>query len=75
MLSLNYISQILPSLLAGTTMTLKIFCWTLIGALPLGMIFGLGLVSKIKLVKYILNFFVWLMRGLSLIHISEPTRH
>ncbi|KRN81916.1 glutamine ABC transporter, permease protein [Pediococcus ethanolidurans] len=67
MLSLHYISQILPSLLVGTTMTLKIFCWTLIGALPLGMIFGLGLVSNIKLVKYFLNFYVWLMRGTPLL--------
>ncbi|WP_412990004.1 amino acid ABC transporter permease [Pediococcus siamensis] len=67
MLSLHYISEILPSLLAGTTMTLKIFFWTLVGALPLGMLFGLGLVSKFRPVKYVLNFYVWLMRGTPLL--------
>ncbi|AMV61253.1 ABC transporter membrane-spanning permease - glutamine transport [Pediococcus damnosus] len=67
MFSLHYISEILPSLLSGTTMTLKIFCWTLIGVLPIGMIFGLGLVSKFRPIRYILNFYVWLMRGTPLL--------
>ncbi len=67
MLSVHYVSEILPSLLAGMMMTLKIFFWTLVGALPLGMLFGLGLVSKIKPVKYVLNFYVWLMRGTPLL--------
>ncbi|GEL15816.1 amino acid ABC transporter permease [Pediococcus cellicola] len=67
MLSVHYVSEILPSLLAGMMMTLKIFFWTLVGALPLGMLFGLGLVSKIKPIKYVLNFYVWLMRGTPLL--------
>ncbi|WP_281164664.1 amino acid ABC transporter permease [Liquorilactobacillus sicerae] len=64
---MEYILEILPSLLNGAKMTLSIFFWTLIGALPLGLIVGLGLTSRFRPFKAILRFYVWLMRGTPLL--------
>lgn len=66
-MSLHYIFEILPSLINGTGMTLKLFALTLIGSLPLGIIVSLGLTSKIKPLKWILEFYIWLMRGTPLL--------
>ncbi|AIR10725.1 amino acid ABC transporter permease [Ligilactobacillus salivarius] len=64
---MNYVLEVLPSLLDGAKMTLQIFCWTLIGSLPLGLIIGLALISRFRLLKAILRFYVWLMRGTPLL--------
>ncbi|MCY9807304.1 amino acid ABC transporter permease [Lentilactobacillus senioris] len=64
---MDYILSILPALLAGTKMTLSIFFTTIIIAIPLGAIIGLGLISKIKPLKWLLDFYVWLMRGTPLL--------
>ena len=49
---MSYISSILPSL---------------IGSLPLGILVSLGLISKIRPLKWILEIYVWLMRGTPLL--------
>lgn len=64
---MNYVLEVLPSLLDGAKMTLQVFCWTLIGSLPLGLIVGLALISRFRLLKAILRFYVWLMRGTPLL--------
>lgn len=64
---MQYIQTVLPSLLAGALVTLKVFCLTIIGALPIGILVGLGLKSEFKLVRWILNGYVWLMRGTPLL--------
>lgn len=64
---MEYVMQILPALLAGTWMTLKIFFWTLLLALPLGVVVALGEMSKIKPIKWIVEFYVWIMRGTPLL--------
>ena len=64
---MKYVLEVLPSLLDGAKMTLQIFCWTLIGSLPLGLIVGLALISRFRLLKAILRFYVWLMRGTPLL--------
>ena len=66
-MSINYISEILPSLLNGTKLTLSLFFWTLIGSMPLGILVSIGLTSKFKPLQWILNFYVWLMRGTPLL--------
>lgn len=66
-MSLNYVSQILPSLIQGAGLTLQIFFWTLIVSIPLGIIVSLGLTSKVKPLKWILEIYVWLMRGTPLL--------
>lgn len=64
---LHYTSEILPSLLNGTVMTLKIFFWTLIASLPLGILVSLGRSSKFKPLSWILSFYIWVMRGTPLL--------
>lgn len=66
-MSMQYISEILPSLFQGAILTLQIFFWTLVGSLPLGILVSLGLTSKIKPLKWILEIYVWLMRGTPLL--------
>ena len=66
-MSMQYISEILPSLFQGAALTLQIFFWTLVGSLPLGLLVSLGLTSKIKPLKWILEIYVWLMRGTPLL--------
>ncbi|WP_311407571.1 amino acid ABC transporter permease [Liquorilactobacillus uvarum] len=64
---MSYILEILPSLLEGAQLTLKIFLWTIIGSIPLGLIVGLGLTSRLVPLKAVLKFYVWLMRGTPLL--------
>ncbi|WP_461240356.1 amino acid ABC transporter permease [Paucilactobacillus sp. N302-9] len=66
-MSFNYISEILPSLFQGAGLTLQLFFWTLLGSLPLGIIVSLGLTSNIKIIRWILDIYVWLMRGTPLL--------
>ncbi|KGE72345.1 amino acid ABC transporter permease [Limosilactobacillus reuteri] len=66
-MSMQYISEILPSLFQGAALTLQIFFWTLVGSLPLGILVSLGLTSKIKPLKWILEIYIWLMRGTPLL--------
>lgn len=66
-MSLNYMGEILPALLNGAGMTLSIFFWTLILAISLGILVSLGEMSKIKPLKWLVNFYVWIMRGTPLL--------
>lgn len=66
-MSMQYISEILPSLFQGAALKLQIFFWTLVGSLPLGILVSLGLTSKIKPLKWVLEIYVWLMRGTPLL--------
>ncbi|APR08684.1 Arginine transport system permease protein ArtQ [Lentilactobacillus parabuchneri] len=64
---IQYIQEILPALLSGTKMTLSIFFWTLICSIPLGALVGLGLIQRFKPLTWLLNFYVWIMRGTPLL--------
>lgn len=64
---MNYISEIMPALLAGTWMTLKVFFWTLVLAMPLGVLVSLGEMNNIKPLKWLVEFYVWIMRGTPLL--------
>ena len=64
---IQYIQEILPALLSGTKMTLSIFFWTLICSIPLGALVWLGLIQKFKPLTWLLNFYVWIMRGTPLL--------
>ncbi|MDM7493358.1 amino acid ABC transporter permease [Lentilactobacillus kefiri] len=64
---IQYIQEILPALLSGTKMTLSIFFWTLICSIPLGTLIGLGLIQRFKPLTWLLNFYVWIMRGTPLL--------
>ena len=64
---MTYIEQIAPSLLSGAWMSIKIFLWTLVASLPLGVIVSLGLLSKFSPLRAVLKFYVWIMRGTPLL--------
>ena len=64
---MNYISEIMPALLAGTWMTLKVFFCSLVLAMPLGVLVSLGEMSNIKPLKWLVEFYVWIMRGTPLL--------
>ena len=66
-MSLNYVFEILPSLFQGAWLTLQIFFWTLVASIPLGIVVSLGLTSKIRPLQWILEVYVWLMRGTPLL--------
>lgn len=64
---LNYIFSIMPSLFSGAWLTIEIFFWTTVVSIPLGLLVAFGLHSKLKLVKAILKFYVWIIRGTPLL--------
>ena len=51
------------SLLSGLGTTFEIFILTLLFALPLGLILALGSVSKLKLLRSLIQILVWIVRG------------
>ncbi len=55
--------QVMLELTTGFGKTLELFVLTLLGAIPLGLLVAFGSMSKIKPVKAITRFFVWVMRG------------
>jgi len=56
-------NEVMTQLTIGFGETLKLFILTLLGALPLGLVIAFGSMSKIKPIKAISRFFVWIMRG------------
>ncbi len=47
----------------GFLQTLRLFAVTLVGALPLGLLISFCSMSRIKPIKWITRFFVWIIRG------------
>ncbi|MBR1579137.1 MAG: amino acid ABC transporter permease [Selenomonadaceae bacterium] len=50
-------------IMQGAAVTLEIFLITLMLSLPLGGLAALGRLSSIKPLRYLMEFYVWLMRG------------
>ena len=50
-------------LLNGLATTFQIFLFTLILALPLGLLLALGSISKWRLLRFLLQFLIWVIRG------------
>lgn len=55
--------EVLEALSKGFLVTLELFAITLVGAIPLGLVISLGSMSKIKVIKAVVRFFVWIIRG------------
>ncbi len=60
---MNLFISVTISLLEGLLTTLKIFGLTLLFALPLGLIISFGSMSKIKVIKWPIKMFIWIIRG------------
>jgi polar amino acid transport system permease protein len=54
---MNYLIDVMPQLLQGATTTLKLFAFTILGSLPLGILLSFGLASKFKPLQWILRFY------------------
>ena len=50
-------------ILQGAEVTLEIFCVTLVLSLPLGALAALGRISTFAPIRYLMEFYVWIMRG------------
>ncbi len=55
--------NVTQTLLGGLAVTFEIFIWTLVFSLPLGLVLALGSMSKIKPLKWLIEIFVWIIRG------------
>lgn len=64
---MDYILNILPSLLEGLLSTVKIFVITLVLSIPIGIITALLKLSKIKMFSVIATLYIWIMRGTPLL--------
>ena len=60
---MQYILNILPPLVEGTGVTLRVFAITLLLSLPLGLALALLRISRLRLVSGAVNAYIWLMRG------------
>ncbi|EAD8614374.1 amino acid ABC transporter permease [Listeria monocytogenes] len=64
---MDYIMEILPALFDGAKTTLLVFVVTLVCSIPLGAVVAVGNISKIAPLKFILNIYIWIMRGTPLL--------
>ena len=56
-------AEVLAALSKGFLVTLELFGTTLVGAIPCGLLICLGSMSKIKPLKAVLRFIIWVIRG------------
>lgn len=64
---MEYLIGVMPQLLEGAKTTLQLFIYTIIGSLPLGIILAFGLSSRFKPLKWLIQLYVWVMRGTPLL--------
>lgn len=62
-MDIAYIQGILPALLEGTVQSLKIFFFTLLFALPLGLPIAFGAMARFAPLRFISKAYVWIFRG------------
>ena len=55
--------DVTQSLLSGLGTTVEIFIFTLLFSLPLGLVIAFGAKSKLRGLRYIIQVFVWIIRG------------
>lgn len=60
---INYIIELLPAMISGVSMTLKIFIITLLLSIPFGIVLALLRNSRMKIVSKIVGLYIWIMRG------------
>ncbi|HEM3218273.1 TPA: amino acid ABC transporter permease [Streptococcus suis 2524] len=64
---MDYVLEVLPSLLNGATVSLQVFFLVLILSLPLGAVFAFLMQIKFKPLQWLLHFYVLIMRGTPLL--------
>ena len=64
---MSYILEILPSLLSGAATTLQVFALVLVFSIPLGIMLAFSMQIRLKLLQWLLNIYIWIMRGTPLL--------
>ena len=64
---MDYISQVLPSLLSGSLVTLQVFFIVLVLSIHLGAILAFLMQVPFKPLQWLLTVYVWIMRGTPLL--------
>lgn len=59
----DYCIDISPQLWEGTKLTLGLFTITLLFSIPFGLLLALLRLSRIKFISFLVNAYIWLMRG------------
>lgn len=64
---LDYTLTLLPALLQGTLVTVRLFFWTLALSLPLGLPFAFGAMSRVAPLRWFCKTYILIFRGTPLI--------
>jgi len=64
---IEYILKLIPAMLSGLEITLRIFFLTLLFSIPLGILVAVGRLSKLKPLVKVIEFYIWVMRGTPLL--------
>ena len=64
---LQYLSDLIPSMLHGTVISLELFAFTLALSLPLGLAMSLARMSSFKPLSGAMQVYIWLFRGTPLL--------
>ena len=64
---MEYLIEILPSLMNGALITLEVFFLVLVLSIPLGVVIAFIMRFNIKLLNYFINIYIWIMRGTPLL--------
>ena len=64
---MEYLINILPSLIKGALITIEVFFLVLILSIPLGVFIAFIMRFNIKVLNYFLNIYIWVMRGTPLL--------
>ena len=64
---MEYLINIVPSLIKGALITIEVFFLVLILSIPLGVFIAFIMRFNIKVLNYFLNIYIWIMRGTPLL--------
>ncbi|MGE5544740.1 MAG: amino acid ABC transporter permease [Bacillota bacterium] len=64
---MQYLLNLLPSLIEGTAVTLQLFALTLVMSMPLGIIMAIARMSKFPPLNIFMQFYIWVFRGTPLL--------
>ena len=64
---MNYILEILPSLLSGAATTLQVFALVLVFSIPFGIMLAFSMQIRLKPLQWLLHIYIWIMRGTPLL--------
>lgn len=64
---MSYLLEVLPSLLEGAWVSLQVFFMVIVLSLPLGALVAFAMRANIKLLNWLFNIYIWIMRGTPLL--------